>query len=61
VSRYNPPDDPDGKRAYDQQWDFEKAKSDYADQEYRPPREEVDKRDYDNQWSREKSKTDYRK
>ena len=63
MNRYNPPNDSAGKRAYDQQWEREKAAENFGARKYDPPnwKKEADKRAYDQQWEREKAKRDYRK
>jgi len=74
MPEYKPPKDWDERKEYDKQWERERAKDDFADNNYKPPsspgwldsEETADKkweeRDaYDKQWERERAKDDYRK
>ena len=63
--KYDPPSwkKENDRRAYDGQWEREKAVENFAGRKYDPPswEKESDRRAYDGQWEREKAKRDYRK
>lgn len=65
MKRYDPPGrkDESARRAYDEQWERERATEDHAAGQYRPPpwAKEGERRAYDEQWEIEKAKSDYRK
>ena len=60
---YDPPSwkNEDDRRAYDEQWEREKATENYVERTYDPPswKKEDDRRAYDEQWERERAKRDY--
>ena len=63
--KYDPPNWKSGgdRRAYDQQWEREKAAENYRERKYDPPnwKSGGDRRAYDQQWERERAKRDYHK